>query len=140
MGRRTSLLSNQIIGEINLTPLMDLTFILLITFIITFPLLESGLPVSLPKAQGTPIEEQDTVTVTLNAGGDWFIDKRQVTREQFAAEVRFLRENRPEAVILLRGDEDLPYGSLIEVMQAVKENGIQKISLVTQTGSGIGGS
>jgi biopolymer transport protein ExbD len=140
MARKTELLSNKIIGEINLTPLMDLTFILLITFIITFPLLESGLPVSLPKAMGTPIEDQQTVTVTVNAEGNWFVDKRQVSREEFAAEVRYLHQNRPEVVVLLRGDEGLPYGDLITVMQAIKENGIQKISLVTQTGEGRGGS
>lgn len=139
MARKTPLINNQIIAEINLTPLMDLTFILLITFIITFPLLESGLPLSLPEATGEAIEDQDTVTVTLNMSGDWFIDKRQLTKEQFAAEVRYLKENRPDVVLLLRGDEDLPYGQLIEVMQVVKENGIQKISLVTQTGVGVGG-
>ncbi len=140
MARKTELLSNKIIGEINLTPLMDLTFILLITFIITFPLLESGLPVSLPKAEGTPIEDQQTVTVTVNAEGNWFVDKRGVSRDEFAAEIRYLRQHRPEVVVLLRGDEGLPYGELIAVMQAIKENGIQKISLVTQTGESRRGS
>ncbi|WFB34584.1 biopolymer transporter ExbD [Kiritimatiellota bacterium B12222] len=128
------------IGEINLTPLMDLTFILLITFIITFPLLESGLPVSLPEAQGNPIEDQDNVTVTINGEGQWFVDKREVNKDQFVAELRYLKENRPDATILLRGDEDLPYGQLVEVMSLLKENGIQKISLVTRTGDGSGGA
>ena len=65
MGRKTELLSTGVIGEINLTPLMDLTFILLITFIITFPLLESGLPVNLPTAEGDPLEEKETVSVSV---------------------------------------------------------------------------
>lgn len=140
MARKTTLQDTKIIGEINLTPLMDLTFILLITFIITFPLLESGLPVSLPKAQGTPIEDQDTVTITVNGEGNWFFDKREVSREQFVNEIKYLKQSRPEAVVLLRGDEALPYGTLIEVMQVLKENGIQKISLVTQTGDASGGT
>lgn len=140
MARKTTLQDTKIIGEINLTPLMDLTFILLITFIITFPLLESGLPVSLPKAQGTPIEDQDTVTITVNEAGSWFFDKREVSREQFITEIKYLKESRPEAVVLLRGDESLPYGTLIQVMQVLKENGIQKISLVTQTGDASGGT
>jgi biopolymer transport protein TolR len=140
MARKTTLQDTKIIGEINLTPLMDLTFILLITFIITFPLLESGLPVSLPKAQGTPIEDQDTVTITVNGEGNWFFDKREVSREQFVNEITYLKESRPEAVVLLRGDEALPYGTLIELMQVLKENGIQKISLVTQTGDASGGT
>ena len=140
MARKTPLMNTQLMGEINLTPLMDLTFILLITFIITFPLLESGLPVSLPKAEGAPIEDLDTVAVTVNADGKWFFDKREVTRDQFMTEIRYLKESRPDAVVLLRGDEGLPYGRLIEVMQALKENGIQKISLVTQTGERTGGA
>jgi biopolymer transport protein TolR len=140
MARKTTLQDTKIIGEINLTPLMDLTFILLITFIITFPLLESGLPLSLPKAQGTPIEDQDTVTITVNGEGNWFFDKREVSREQFVNEITYLKESRPEAVVLLRGDEALPYGTLIELMQVLKENGIQKISLVTQTGDASGGT
>ena len=140
MARKTTLQDTKIIGEINLTPLMDLTFILLITFIITFPLLESGLPVSLPKAQGTPIEDQDTVTITVNGEGNWFFDKREVSREQFVNEITYLKESRPEVVVLLRGDEALPYGTLIELMQVLKENGIQKISLVTQTGDASGGT
>jgi len=140
MARKTPLMNTQLMGEINLTPLMDLTFILLITFIITFPLLESGLPVSLPKAEGAPIEDLDTVAVTVNADGKWFFDKREVTRDQFVTEIRYLKESRPDAVVLLRGDEGLPYGRLIEVMQALKENGIQKISLVTQTGERTGGA
>ncbi len=140
MARKTTLQNTQIIGEINLTPLMDLTFILLITFIITFPLLESGLPVSLPKAQGTPIEDQDTVAITVNVDGKWFFDKREVSRDQFVSEIKFLKESRPDAVVLLRGDEGLAYGKLIEIMQVLKENGIQKISLVTQTGDASGGA
>lgn len=140
MARKTTLQDTKIIGEINLTPLMDLTFILLITFIITFPLLESGLPLSLPKAQGTPIEDQDTVTITVNGEGNWFFDKREVSREQFVNEITYLKESRPEVVVLLRGDEALPYGTLIELMQVLKENGIQKISLVTQTGDASGGT
>ena len=138
MARKTPLMQTQLIGEVNLTPLMDLTFILLITFIITFPLLESGIPVSLPKAQGNPIEDQETVMVTVDASGDWFWEGAPVTAESLAAEARYLRDQEPDTLLLLRGDEGLAYGSLIEVMQILKENGVQKISLVTQTGESVG--
>jgi biopolymer transport protein ExbD len=131
-------MQNQLIGEVNLTPLMDLTFILLITFIITFPLLESGIPVALPKAKGSPIEDPQTVMVTVDAQGTWFWEGREVTREQLGAEARYLRDQEPATLLLLRGDETLAYGSLIEVMQILKDNGIQKISLVTQTGEAAG--
>jgi biopolymer transport protein ExbD len=138
MARKTPLMQTQLIGEVNLTPLMDLTFILLITFIITFPLLESGIPVSLPKAKGTPIEDQVTVMVTVDAEGNWFWESAPVTRESLAAEAKYLSDQEPNTLLLLRGDEGLAFGSLIEVMQILKENGVQKISLVTQTGESVG--
>lgn len=134
MGRKTDLLRRQGFSEINLTPLMDLTFILLITFIITFPLLESGLNVDLPAARGTPLTQENTVQVTVDLDGFWHVDQRRVTAEQFAAEMRHLRDNRPEATVLLRGDRGLPYGQLMEIMQAMHEQGVRRISLVTQTG------
>jgi len=139
MGRKTELLSTGVIGEINLTPLMDLTFILLITFIITFPLLESGLPVNLPTAEGDPLEEKETVSVSVDEEGQWFLEERALTREQFEEEIRILRATRPEATVLLRGDEGLPYGDLVRVMQVLKEGGIRKISLVTRSGGAGGG-
>jgi len=139
MGRKTELLSTGVIGEINLTPLMDLTFILLITFIITFPLLESGLPVNLPTAEGDPLEEKETVSVAVDEEGQWFLEERALTREQFEEEIRILRATRPEATVLLRGDEGLPYGDLVRVMQVLKEGGIRKISLVTRSGGAGGG-
>ena len=138
MARKTTLMQTQLIGEVNLTPLMDLTFILLITFIITFPLLESGIPVSLPKAAGSPIEDPETVMVTVDADGGWFWDQQPVSPEALASEARYIRDHEPDTLLLLRGDEALAYGSLIEVMQILKENGIQKISLVTQDGGETG--
>ncbi|MCC5846041.1 MAG: biopolymer transporter ExbD [Verrucomicrobia bacterium] len=134
MGRKTELLQRQVFSDINLTPLMDLTFILLITFIITFPLLESGLNVDLPAARGTPLTQENTITVSVDLDGFWYVEGRRVTAEQFAAEMRFIRENRPEATVLLRGDRGLPYGQLMEIMQAMHEQGVRRISLVTQTG------
>ena len=134
MGRKTDLLQSNIIGEINLTPLMDLTFILLITFIITFPLLESGLPVSLPKYSGSPLDEPDSVSITVDEEGTWYVDDVRMDRAGFEEEMKLLHSTRPDSLYLLRGDEGLPYGELIQVMQIMKEVGIQKISLVTQAG------
>ncbi len=138
MARRSLLMESKMIDEINLTPLMDLTFILLITFIITFPLLENSLPVNLPSAEGTPPEEEETVTLTVDEAGTWFFEQREVTRDQLKAELRFLQESRPEVTLLLRGDQELRYGDLMEVMALVREQGFRKLSLVTQSG-GSGG-
>lgn len=136
MARKTELLQSKAIGEINLTPLMDLTFILLITFIITFPLLEQGLPVDLPKGEGEKIGEEETIPVTVDGKGGWFLEQREYTKEEFTLELRSMRQSRPNAIYLLRGDKTLPYGDLIEVMNVLKAEGVEKLSLVTQAGDG----
>ena len=138
MGAKADLLRRRGFTEINMTPLMDLTFILLITFIITFPLLDSGLNVDLPTARGVPLTEENTVSVSVDVEGFWFVGDRRVTADEFAREMQYLREHRPEATVLLRGDRGLPYGRLMEIMQAMHENGVTRISLVTQTGQTMG--
>ncbi len=140
MGRKTELLHSKAIGDINLTPLMDLTFILLITFIITFPLMESGLPVKLPTAAGKPLDEKETLSITVDEQGRWFVEKREVTREQFAAEMRFVKEQRPNVTLLLRGDRGIAYGKLMDLMGELQKSGLQRVSLVTQSGEPVGGS
>ena len=134
MARKTELLQNKTIGEINLTPLMDLTFILLITFIITFPLLEQGLPVDLPEGGGEELAEGDTIPISMDVDGGWYIEERRLNKTQFKTEVRFLKDSRPKATYLLRGDKALPYGHLIEMMSVLKELGVEKLSLVTRSG------
>lgn len=132
MSRKVSLVENKTIGEINLTPLMDLTFILLITFIITFPLLEQGVAVELPKAGGDPLEDQETISLSIDKNGVWYIDEREVPESAFAAEVGQLMASRPNDVYLIRGDESVPYGELIRMMGVLKKQGIEKVNLVTQ--------
>ena len=132
MSRKVNLLENKTIGEINLTPLMDLTFILLITFIITFPLLEQGVAVDLPKAGGDPLEDQQTISLSIDKSGLWYIDQRHVPENAFASEIQLLLGSRPDDVYLIRGDASVPYGELIRMMGILKEQGIEKVNLVTQ--------
>ena len=140
MGRKTDLIQNKAVGEINLTPLMDLTFILLITFIITFPLLEQGLPVDLPTAKGDMLGDGETATVSVDEEGGWFLDGTRMEKDQFVAELKFRKTDKPETVFLLRADRQLPYEKVIEVMHVLKKEGVQKLNLVTQSGEPIGGA
>ena len=74
MGRRTPVTSLKQISEINLTPLMDLTFILLITFIITFPLIEQGIQVNLPRAEASDLAPDRARTVSMDREGHLYLD------------------------------------------------------------------
>ena len=122
------------ISEINLTPLMDLTFILLITFIITFPLIEQSIPVNLPVHDGEspPPDENMTRTISVDEENKFYVDDLQVTRTELEIEIKMLGVSDPDVTIYLRADEALRYEAVIDVMGLIRDAQIKRIALVTQ--------
>ncbi len=114
-----------------MTPLIDLTFILLITFIITFPLIQQGIPVNLPRGQADELDERKTRTITLDLSGNLFLDKAPVTREDLANEMNAMGKADPEIVIFVRADEKIEYGKLVEVLKILHDAKIARMALVT---------
>jgi len=129
---RASSRLQQPIGEINLTPLIDLTFLLLITFVITFPMVQSGIPVRLPKGRSADLPVDGKRTVTLDAGGKLYLDERPCSFAQLASDLKVLGRTAPDTTILVRGDERVAYGKVMEVLRLLHESGLAKMSLVTQ--------
>ena len=134
MARHTSLTSLKQISEINLTPLMDLTFILLITFIITFPLIEQGIPVNLPRGKSNPLDPDQSRSISLNLEGQIFLDDVMISKEALASEMALMGKSDPETTVLVRADEGIRYGLLVEVMQILHDAKIARLALVTQQG------
>jgi len=132
VARKSSLTSLKQISEINLTPLMDLTFILLITFIITFPLIEQGIPVNLPKAKANEVVAPEARTITLSYKGDLFLDDIPVSMEQLRERMNELALSDPEVSILIRADERIQYGSVVKVLKVMHDANIVKMALVTE--------
>jgi len=133
MSRRTSIIALQEIKEINLTPLIDLTFLLLITFIITFPLIEQGIPVNLPKGKAADLQDQKTRTIALDRTGQLYVEQAPMTLAQFETEIKALKAAEPELTVLVRADEAISYGRLAEVMRILHAAGISRLALVTST-------
>jgi biopolymer transport protein TolR len=131
VGRRTSILSLQEIKEINMTPLIDLTFILLITFIITFPLIQQGIPVNLPRGKAEELDESLTRTITLDLKGDLYLDRVQTTKEELASQMTELGQVDPDVRIMVRADEGIQYGKLVEVLKILHDAKIARMALVT---------
>lgn len=131
MARRRSQLTT--IGDINMTPLIDLTFLLLIVFMITAPLLEYGVDVSPPEMNAEPLPEEDSRIVNLNRNGEIVYNKRTVTLNDLLLELTALSKGNPRLTVLVRADEERKYREVMAVMKAVRAAGIQQISLVTQS-------
>ena len=133
MARRTSLIKLDQISDINMTPLMDLTFILLITFIITFPLIEQGIAINLPKGKATDVSKKISKSISLNYKNELFIDNQRVTQNELKEVLIDLSESNPNLTIFVRADENLPYGKVMEIMRILNDVKIKSMALITET-------
>lgn len=121
-------------GEINMTPILDMTFLLLIAFIITFPALQSGIDVRLPTAgKGDSLKADEPTVVTVNADGRIFIGKDEVTDEELSERLTAIVKANPEAVAHIRGDETQSYGRIMDVIKILHAARLTRFSLVTKT-------
>ena len=132
MARRTSLVSLNQISDINMTPLMDLTFILLITFIITFPLIEQGIAINLPKGSADDMMDPQTRSISLNIDRQLFLDNVKVSPEELVSAMREVSASDPNTTIYVRADRDLPYGEVVDIMKILHDASITRMALVTE--------
>jgi biopolymer transport protein TolR len=132
MARHTKLTSLTQISDINLTPLMDLTFILLITFIITFPLIEQGIPINLPKGEAEELDPESMRTITVERTGKLYLDDIPINDDELNAEMNDLGEADPDVTVMVRADEELQYKRVMEVMKILHGARITRVALVTQ--------
>jgi len=132
MGRQTTLTSLKEISEINLTPLMDLTFILLIAFIITYPLIEQGVAVNLPSGKGAEISREQARTISIDEQGKLYLDDLPIDQATLAREMSDLGLSAPDITVFVRADKNIVYGEVIGVINILKEAKIAKMALVTK--------
>ena len=133
--QRTSLVT---LSEINITPLLDLAFVLLIIFVITTPLLEQGLSLNLSKG-GKPdrqIDKEDVRTVEINPRGEYALNSRRMTLDQLEAQLKKDFAYNADLVVYIRADEMGKNKDLYAVIERCQRNGITRYSLRTQPPKG----
>ncbi len=120
-------------AEINVTPLVDVMLVLLIIFMVTAPLLTSGVPIDLPDSRANPLDQQpDQVTLSIDRNGFVFVDDARVAAGQLPAVVgRFGCETASAPLITVRADRAIDYGRVMAVMGELNRAGCRSISLVT---------
>ena len=121
-------------AEINVTPFVDVMLVLLIIFMVTAPLLASGVPVELPDSRANALDQQpDQVTIAIDRAGAIYIDDARVGEGAFAEAIsRVSCGNEDAPLITLRADRVLDYGRVMAVMGELNRAGCNSISLVTQ--------
>ena len=121
------------LAEINVTPLVDVMLVLLIIFMITAPMLQHEVEVNLPEVTNkprTPSEEQLVLTVTKE--GSVFLNNTSYTLEALRPQLQVLSQAQPDQEMFLRADAEVPYGTVVKVMDAVKKAGILRLGMITQ--------
>ena len=131
MARRTTIKPLQQMSEINMTPLIDLTFLLLITFIITMPLIEQGVPINLPKGEAQEIDQSQTRSVSVDLEGVVYLDSVIVSMQDLEEQMKLIATASPETAILIRADEKLHYGKVMEILRILNDAQITRMALVT---------
>lgn len=125
--------SDEVISEINMTPLVDVMLVLLIIFIITVPVLTHSVNVDLPRASNQPTElKPQTVQLAVTANGDVFWNQDKLDASTLAARLKTAATMSPQPEIHLRGDKAVPYEHVVKTMAAVQKAGILKLGFVTE--------
>jgi len=121
----------QPLAEINVTPLVDVMLVLLIIFMVTAPMLATGIKVNLPSAStAQPLETRAPVVVSVAKDGTVAVGKDATARDTLVATVREKLADS-NGVVQLRGDRDAPYGDVVSVMDELAANGITRIAIVS---------
>jgi len=119
-------------ADINVTSLVDVAFVLLIIFMITAPMMQGGVPLELPKAQGRPLPPKEGIIVSVDRAGQIWVDQTRVSYDEFRASFRALVARRGTSNVYLRGDRRTNYGIVVRVLAAMRAAGVSNINLTTE--------
>lgn len=119
-------------NEINITPMVDLTFVLLVIFIIMTTASVQGIKVDVPKASSSAsLAQPKTVAITVNDQGQIFLDAFPVTLADLEARLRSAKASNPDLPVVLKGDQVVQYAKVMEVIDLLRRLEIDKVGLVT---------
>ncbi len=125
-------------AEINVVPYIDVTFVLLIIFMVTAPLVQTGVEIDLPQADSQAVEQKEDlpVIVSIDKAGRYFVDignqqDEPVQANELLIRVAAVLRNKPKTPVFIRGDHQVNYGKVVTVMAALKNAGVPSVGLMT---------
>ena len=119
-------------SDIDVTPFVDVMLVLLIIFMITSPMLISGVDVNLPEAKTKSMNtENKPITISINKKRDIFIEDANIQLDQLANTLTAIMEQKNKSKIFIRGDKDVDYGLVLQVFADIKQAGFEDVGLIT---------
>ena len=122
-------------ADINVTPLVDVMLVLLIIMMIVAPLLQQGVPVTLPLAANSSEkpETQDQTVVTIDRNKDVYLNAKPVALGQLEARIKEVLEDKSDKIVIIKADEEAPYSAVMDTMDELRHAGIEDMGLITET-------
>jgi len=130
-----------LVAEINVVPYIDVMLVLLIVFMVTAPMLTTGVKVDLPQAVSEPVEEQEPIEIAIDKEGAYHLDlgngkSRPDALESIVDKVAKVLREKPDTPVLVRGDREVDYGAVVALMAQLQTAGVKGVGLVTEPPSG----
>ena len=122
---------SRFLSEINVVPLVDVVLVLLIIFMVTAPLLYRGIDVNLPKSTINTIQPEERIILTVSGQQKIFLDREETNLSGLEKALANRAKVNPEIAVYLRADEQVPYGTIVQVMDTIKRVGIDRLGMVT---------
>jgi biopolymer transport protein TolR len=123
----------QFASQINVTPLVDVMLVLLVIFMVTAPMIQQGVEVSVPRVKASALpgtEEQFVVSITRKQ--EIYLNDTRLGLDQLTEKLQAIAVARPDREVFVRADEEVPYGTVIKTMAAIKAAGIENVGMVTE--------
>jgi biopolymer transport protein TolR len=122
-----------LVSQINVTPLVDVMLVLLIIFMVTAPIIQQGVQVSLPRVKAAALpgkDEQFIVSITRDR--QIYLNDTRITTDALTEKLTAIAGERPDREVFIRADDQVPYGDVIRMMAAIKAAGIENVGMVTE--------
>ena len=119
-------------ADVNVVSLIDVMLLLLVIFMITAPMMQGGVDITLPATEAKPLESKDGLTVSVNRQGLVFIGDEKFSVSQFRVVFKAISKNKTRNGVYLRADRDVPYGIIAQLMAIMSANGVSNVGLVTE--------
>ena len=122
-----------LMAEINVTPLVDVMLVLLIIFMVTAPMLHTGIDVNLPKVTAKSVDVSDEkIVLAINGAREIYINKYKVSLNDLGPKLESIFANKIEREVFMRADKNVPYGYVVEVMAEIRKAGVDKLGMITE--------
>lgn len=129
---------NELLSQINVTSLVDVTIVLLIMFMIIAPISQGGIEVRVPQTESAPLASSEAITVSMDDEGRVFVDRTEIRPEALGQVLQQIRESQGTERVYVRADAANPYGRVMEMMGQLREAGFENVGLVTEPPPGRG--